>query len=139
MFILRSLSNYKSFIHKIYLEALGNILRSFSFINNYMYDEKTDRYIPTQSERRAFGRVSNNYNPSSNKVHRELLKQLYNISNHLSERSRKLFYDIIWDCYAEKYSVPSVCYSYVLSRLSDKFYPSEIELIRKKIEELKNK
>ena len=46
---------------------------------------------------------------------------------------------IVTDCYSEKYAVPSVCVRYILSKLTDKFYPKEVEMLRDKLAQMEKK
>lgn len=98
-------------------------------------------YIPTEEERKKFGRLAHGYSvkkPDVSKTHKSLLKDLYNISNLLLNHKSylKKFYDLVWTCYGEEYANPKKTIEYILKNVNG--YPNE-EKILNKLEELKGR
>jgi uncharacterized protein YpuA (DUF1002 family) len=66
------------------------------------YDEKTDKYIPSEKEKREFGRVKNNYSKKkeNKKDLKDILKELTKITNTLSsDISKKKYYELWYSCW----------------------------------------
>ena len=73
----------------------------FKHLFNEGYDEKNDKYIPTEEEKNKFGRVNKNYKPKKDnkKDLKDILKELTKITPTLSSSiSKKKYYEIWYNC-----------------------------------------
>ena len=102
-----------------------------------------DKYIPTEEEKKKFGRINAGYSVKSSKVdlskiHKSVLKDLYNLTNLVSDRSKKKLDTIIWDCWKEENSTPKAAINFV--RSATKSFPTnEKNKIDEKLKELERR
>ena len=110
-----------------------------------MINNNMDKYIPTEEEKKKFGRMNAGYSTSTNvkkvdlaKVHKSVLKDLYNLTNLVSDRSKKKLDTIIWDCWKEENSTPKAAINFIKS--ATKSFPiNEKNKIDEKLKELERK
>lgn len=99
-----------------------------------------DKYIPTEEEKKKFGRMNAGYSTTTtkvdlSKVHKSVLKDLYNLTNLVSDRSKKKLDIIIWECWKEENSTPKAAINFV--KAATKSFPiSEKDKIDKRLKEL---
>lgn len=116
-------------------------------INNYMtfknlfyeaYDEKLDKYIPTEDERKKFGRVNKNYVPKKEKKKdlKDVLKELTKITSTLSsDISKKKFYEIWYNCWNIDNNKPEEAIKKIKDSLN-KFNPQDQSKILKVVDNI---